>query len=44
MLFNTLMAGAPDIEEGLVQAESPFAGSRVFGMCYVDGTSGRMAT
>ncbi|GBF97423.1 ATP-dependent protease [Raphidocelis subcapitata] len=44
VLFNTLMDGAPDIEEGLVQKDSPYAGTRVFGMCYVDGSSGRMAT
>lgn len=44
VLFNTLMDGAPDIEEGLVQKDSPYAGTRKFGMCYVDGTSGRMAT
>jgi hypothetical protein len=44
VLFNTLMDGEPDIEDGLVQRDSPFAGTRRFGMCYVDGTSGRMAT
>lgn len=35
MLFNTLLAGSPNIEDGLVQEESPFAGSKRFGMCYV---------
>jgi len=44
VLFNTLMDGESDIEDGLVQKESPFAGTRKFGMCYVDGSSGRMAT
>lgn len=44
MLFNTLMDGMADIEEGLVQKESPYAGTKRFGMCYVDGSSGRMAT
>ena len=33
-----------DIEDGLVQTESPFAGTKQFGMCYVDGSSGRMST
>ncbi|KAI8466929.1 MAG: hypothetical protein J3K34DRAFT_524170 [Monoraphidium minutum] len=44
VLFNTLMAGTPGIEDGLVQAESPYAGTKRFGMCYVDGGSGKMAT
>jgi ATP-dependent Lon protease len=44
VLFNTLMDGMPDIEEGLVQKESPYAGTKQFGMCYVDGNSGKMAT
>lgn len=44
VLFNTLMDGAKDIEDGLVQKESPFAGTKTFGMCFVDGQSGRMAT
>jgi hypothetical protein len=44
VLFNTLMDGEADIEEGLVQKDSPFAGTRKFGMCFVDGGSGRMAT
>jgi ATP-dependent Lon protease len=35
VLFNTLLDGADGIEEGLVQKESPFAGSRSFGMCYI---------
>lgn len=36
VLFNTLLAGDPDVEEGLVQEDSPYAGSRRFGMCYLD--------
>lgn len=36
VLFHTLLAGSENIDEGLVQQESPFAGSRRFGMCYVD--------
>eukprot|EP00878_Enallax_costatus_P005223 GHUV01005489.1.p1 GENE.GHUV01005489.1~~GHUV01005489.1.p1 ORF type:complete len:347 (+),score=73.03 GHUV01005489.1:210-1250(+) len=36
VLFNTLLAGSEKVDEGLVQQESPFAGSRRFGMCYVD--------
>lgn len=44
MLFNTLLAGAEGVEQDLVQAESPFAGSRKFGMCYVDRETGHMAT
>ncbi|KAF8057912.1 Lonrf1 [Scenedesmus sp. PABB004] len=43
VLFNTLLAGAENVDEGLVQQESPFAGSRRFGMCYVD-EKGRMST
>ena len=42
VLFNTLLAGSPDVEEGLVQADSPFAGSKRFGMCYLD-ERGRLA-
>lgn len=34
VLFNTLLAGCPSIEEGLVQTDSPFCGTRQFGMCY----------
>ncbi|WIA15556.1 hypothetical protein OEZ86_004158 [Tetradesmus obliquus] len=36
VLFNTLLAGAEKVEEGLVQEDSPFAGSRRFGMCFAD--------
>jgi Lon protease-like protein len=42
VLFNTLLAGDPDVEEGLVQEDSPFAGSKRFGMAYVD-ESGRLS-
>jgi ATP-dependent Lon protease len=35
-LFNTLLAGAPNVEEGLVQEDSAYAGSKRFGMCYLD--------
>lgn len=42
VLFNTLLAGSPNVEEGLVQEDSPFAGSKRFGMCYLD-ERGRLA-
>lgn len=42
VLFNTLLAGSPNIEDGLVQEDSPFAGSKRFGMCYLD-EKGRLA-
>jgi len=42
VLFNTLLAGMPDIEEGLVQEDSDWCGTKRFGMCYVD-QEGRMA-
>jgi ATP-dependent Lon protease len=42
VLFNTLLAGSPNVEEGLVQEDSPFAGSKKFGMCYLD-ERGRLA-
>lgn len=35
VLFNTLLKGADDLEEGLIQDEKPFAGTRRFGMCWV---------
>ncbi|KAK9863905.1 hypothetical protein WJX84_003410 [Apatococcus fuscideae] len=34
VLFNTLLAGAEGLEEGLVNHQSPFCGSRIFGMCW----------
>ena len=37
VLFSTLLAGMPGVEEGLVQAESPFCGTKKFGMCFADG-------
>jgi Lon protease-like protein len=43
VLFNTLLSGMEGIEEGLVQTESPWCGSKRFGMCYVDN-EGRMAS
>ncbi|KAG2483031.1 hypothetical protein HYH03_018061 [Edaphochlamys debaryana] len=39
VLFNTLLAGSAGVEDGLVQADSPFCGSRRFGMCYVESRS-----
>eukprot|EP00775_Hariotina_reticulata_P008862 gene8862-9041_t len=42
VLFNTLLAGSDNVEEGLVQADSPYAGTKRFGMCYVD-ESGRLS-
>ena len=36
VLFSTLLYGEDDIEEGLADASSEFAGSKEFGMCYVD--------
>lgn len=42
VLFNTLLAGSPNVEDGLVQEDSPFAGSKRFGMCFLD-EKGRLA-
>ncbi|CAL8464824.1 g4359 [Coccomyxa elongata] len=36
VLFNTLLKGADGLEEGLIQDDSPFAGTRRFGMCWSD--------
>eukprot|EP00873_Tetraselmis_striata_P007433 jgi/Tetstr1/427697/TSEL_017822.t1 len=36
VLFNTLLAGSSGLEDGLVNEESPFAGTRKFGMCYLN--------
>ncbi|QDZ18601.1 ATP-dependent Lon protease [Chloropicon primus] len=36
VLFSTLLYGEEGIEEGLANSESEFAGSKTFGMCYVD--------
>ena len=43
VLFNTLMAGSDDLEEGLVNPDSPFCGTREFGMCLVDQNGGLSA-
>jgi len=43
VLFNTLLDGHPDVEEGLVQKDSPFCGTKKFGMCFVDN-EGRLAS
>ena len=36
VLFSTLLYGESDIDEGLADPESEFAGSKEFGMCYID--------
>lgn len=36
VLFSTLLDSMPGVDEGLVQKDSPFCGSREFGMCFVD--------
>ena len=36
ILFNTLLYGEDDVDEGLANTESPFVGTKQFGMCYVD--------
>lgn len=41
VLFSTLLAGSDKVDEGLVQQNSPFAGSRRFGMCYYEQDSKR---
>lgn len=33
VLFNTLLAGDDGLDEELIQKDSPFVGSRLFGMC-----------
>ena len=33
VMFSTILQGEPGVEEGLVDEDSPFAGSREFGMC-----------
>ena len=35
VLFSTLLKGADDLEEGLIQDDKSFAGTRRFGMCWV---------
>ncbi|MEW5310419.1 MAG: hypothetical protein WDW38_002218 [Sanguina aurantia] len=39
VLFNTLLAGSPGVEEGLVAPDSPFSGTKKFGMCFIDDQS-----
>lgn len=36
VLFNTLLAGEEGVLEDLVQDDSPFKGTKRFGMCYTD--------
>ena len=43
VLFATLLQGAEDLEEGLVDEKSPFAGTREFGLCFVPSEN-KMAT
>ena len=40
VLFNTLLSGADDVEDGLVVGDAPWAGSRAFGLCFSDGAGG----
>ncbi len=39
MLFNTLLAGADGLEEDLINDESPFKGTRTFGMNFAQTSS-----
>lgn len=43
VLFNTLLAGSDDLEEGLVDTESPYCGTREFGLCFVHQNGGLAA-
>ncbi|KAK9846374.1 hypothetical protein WJX81_002581 [Elliptochloris bilobata] len=43
VLFNTLLAGAEGLEEGLIQYDKPFCGSRQFGMCWMNSDGGLAA-
>lgn len=43
VLFHTLLDGSSGIDEGLVVKDSPFCGTKRFGMCFID-QSGRLAT
>lgn len=36
VLFSTLMAGAKGVDEGLVNTEKPWCGTRLFGMAFYD--------
>lgn len=46
VLFNTLLSGANGLEEGLINYESPFCGTRQFGLCWVsnDGSMAKIGT
>lgn len=44
VLFSTLMSGADGIEEGLVNTEKPWCGSRRFGMAFYDPQSQGLAS
>lgn len=44
VLFSTLMAGSEGIDEGLVSADKPWAGTRRFGMCFFDPQSKGLAS
>eukprot|EP00899_Mesostigma_viride_P025003 jgi/Mesvir1/5688/Mv15703-RA.1 len=35
VLFNTLLQGEDGLEEGLIDATSPYAGTKQFGMCFL---------
>ncbi|EFN59067.1 hypothetical protein CHLNCDRAFT_137801 [Chlorella variabilis] len=44
VLFSTLMAGAKGVDEGLVNTEKPWCGSRLFGMAFYDPQSQGLAS
>lgn len=44
VLFSTLLQGAEGIEDGLVSADKPWAGTRRFGMCFFDPQSKALAS
>ncbi|PSC67358.1 ATP-dependent protease [Micractinium conductrix] len=44
VLFSTLMAGAQGVDEGLVNTEKPWCGSRLFGMAFYDNKSQGLAS
>ncbi|KAL4430787.1 hypothetical protein ABPG75_006043 [Micractinium tetrahymenae] len=43
VLFSTLMAGMPGIDEGLVNTEKPWCGSRRFGLAFYDNQQQALA-
>jgi ATP-dependent Lon protease len=43
VLFSTLLSGADGLEEGLVNPDSPFCGTREFGLSFVDQNGGLSA-